>query len=295
MKPSRFTYHAPTTVDETLDTLDEHADDAKILAGGQSLFPILNFRLAAPEHLIDINRVAGLDRIERTNSGWKIPALVRQRQVELNAELAEAVPLLPAALHQVAHAQIRNRGTVCGSLAHGDAAAEMPSVMLALDARMSIASAKGRRTVDANDFFVFHMTTAIEADEMILAVEFDDLPPRTYTAFCEFAPRKGDFCLAGAAVVVTLAADNTVARSRVVATGVAPTPLRLEAVEDVLAGSVLDDRTLAAAQQAAHRAVEPTGDVHADAAYRRQLASVMVRRALGETAAAGANGREHHA
>jgi carbon-monoxide dehydrogenase medium subunit len=220
---------------------------------------------------------------------------VRQRKVELDPELAAGVPLLPAALHQVAHAQIRNRGTVCGSLAHGDAAAEMPSVMLALDARMSIASAKGRRTVAASDFFVFHMTTAIEADEMILAVEFDDLPPRTFTAFCEFAPRKGDFCLAGAAAVVTLADDGTVACSRVVATGVAPTPLRLEAVEDVLAGSVLDERTLAAAQRAAHRAVEPTGDVHADAAYRRQLASVMVRRALGETAAAGANGREHHA
>jgi carbon-monoxide dehydrogenase medium subunit len=285
MKPSRFIYHAPTSVDEALDTLHAHADESKILAGGQSLFPILNFRLATLEHLIDINRVTGLDQIERTASGWRIPALVRQRKAELSAELAASTPLLTAALAQVAHVQIRNRGTVCGSVAHGDSSAELPSVMLALDARMTIASASDTRSVDAAGFFVFHMTTAVQPDEMLLSVEFDEPGPRTFSAFHEFALRRGDFCLAGAAVVVTFDSDGTVSSSRIVAAGVAPTPLRLSVVEDVLVGSTLDSRTLAAAQRAAFTEVDPTGDIHADAAYRRQLASVLVRRALTEVIA----------
>ena len=280
MKPSRFTYHAPTSVAEALDTLAEYGDEAKVLAGGQSLFPILNFRLAAPEHLVDINRLPGLDRIERTAAGWKIPALVRQRRAELSAELAVEAPLLTTGLAQVAHVQIRNRGTVCGSLAHGDASAELPSVMLALDARMTIASRSGTRTVAADDFFVFHMTTAVEPDELLVAVEFDRAGPRTYSAFQEFALRKGDFCLAAAAIRIELADDDTVRAARVVAAGVAPTPLRLTTVEQLLIGSALTPRLRAEAQRAAADDVRPTGDIHADAAYRRQLASVLVRRAL---------------
>jgi CO/xanthine dehydrogenase FAD-binding subunit len=283
VKPARFAYHAPTAVDEVLEMLGEYTDGSKVLAGGQSLFPILNFRLAAPEHLIDlidINRLPGLDRIERTSTGWRIPALVRQRKAELSRELAASAPLLTEALKQVAHPQIRNRGTICGSLAHGDSSAELPSVMLALGARMSIAAASGIRSVSADEFFLFHMTTAIEPEELLLAVEFDDTGPHTYSAFQEFAPRRGDFCLAGAAVTATFGAGGTVERCRVVAAGVAPTPLRLASVEELITGSVLDSRTLAAAQDATRREVSPVGDVHADAAYRRQLASVLVRRAL---------------
>jgi CO/xanthine dehydrogenase FAD-binding subunit len=280
MKPSPFTYHAPTSVADALAVLDEHSDTSKVLAGGQSLVPVLSFRLAAPEHLVDINRLPGLDQIERTADGWRIPALVRQRQAELSPELAAGAPLLTEALTQVAHPQIRNRGTICGSLAHADASAEMPAVMLALNARMTIASVSGTRAVNADDFFLFHMTTAIEPNELLLSVEFDEGGPGTYTAFREFAPRKGDFCLAGAAVTVTFGAAGMVERCRVVTAGVAATPLRLAAVEELVTGSSLDAADLAAAQQAAWDEVDPVGDVHASAAYRRQVTAVLVRRAL---------------
>jgi aerobic carbon-monoxide dehydrogenase medium subunit len=281
VKPPRFAYHAPATVGEALELLGEYGDGSKVLAGGQSLIPVLSFRLSAPEHLVDINRLPGLGEFSRLPAGgWRIPALVRQRQAERSAALAESAPLLTEALTQVAHPQIRNRGTICGSLAHADSSAEMPAVMLALNARMTIASASGTRVVGADDFFVFHMTTAISADELLLAVEFDDAAPRTYTSFTEFAPRKGDFCLAGVAATVTFGEDGTVAGGRVVAAGVAATPLRLRPVEDLITGSALDADALTAAQRAARDAVSPSGDVHADAAYRRQLVSVLVRRAL---------------
>jgi carbon-monoxide dehydrogenase medium subunit len=281
VKPSRFTYHEPTTIDEATAILTEYADDAKVLAGGQSLVPLLSFRLAAPGHLVDINRLPGLDQIERTSNGWRIPALARQRAVERSPELAAQVPLVAEALRNVAHPQIRNRGTVCGSLAHGDSSAELPSVMVALDARMSVASAGRVRQVSADDFFQFHLTTAIEPDELLLAVEFDEPRPRTFAAFQEFALRRGDFCLAGVAVSVTFGADGHVELCRVVAAGVAPIPLRLAAVEELVTGSTLDPATLAAAQEAARREVNPLGDARADAAYRRHLLSVLVRKALG--------------
>jgi aerobic carbon-monoxide dehydrogenase medium subunit len=280
MKPAPFTYHAPGSVAEALDILRERADDAKVLAGGQSLVPLLNFRLAAPAHLVDINRLPGLDQIERTPAGWRIPALVRQRSAELSPGLAAGCPLLTDALRHVAHPQIRNRGTVCGSLAHGDSSAEIPAVMVALGARLDIAGASGSRSVGAGDFFLFHLTTALQPDELLLAVEFDDAAPRSYGAFAEFAPRRGDFCLAGAAVTATFGAGGAVERCRVVAAGVAPTPLRLASVEELVTGSALDRQTLAAAQAAAAGEVSPPGDAHADAAYRRQLVSVLVRRAL---------------
>lgn len=281
MKPSPFAYHAPESLTEAVELLSAFEETAKVLAGGQSLMPLLNFRLAAPEHLIDINLLPGLGVVERSPTGWRIPALVRQRTAELSPELAASVPLLTRALQHVAHPQIRNRGTVCGSLAHADSAAELPSVMVALDARMSIVGPAGLRTVGADDFFTFHMTTAVEPDELLIAVEFDDPGPRSYAAFEEFAPRRGDFCLAAVAATASFASDGTVERCRIVAAGVAPTPLRLTSVEElVLQGARLDGRTLTAAQEAAHRVVRPTGDAHADAGYRRQLASVLVRRCL---------------
>jgi carbon-monoxide dehydrogenase medium subunit len=290
LKPPRFTYHAPATLEEATALLREHAEDAKVLAGGQSLMPMLNFRLAAPGHLVDINRLPGLGEPERTDSGWRIPALVRQRQLERSRAMASSTPLLTEALGQVAHAQIRNRGTICGSLAHGDAAAELPSVMLALDARMTMLSADDIRTVAAGEFFLFHLTTALRPDELLLSVEFDDPPPRTYSAFIEFALRKGDFCLAGAAVSVTLREGRAISRTRVVVAGVAATPRRLTSVEDVVTGSEGGDDVLAAAHDRAYADISPTGDVHADAEYRRGLAATLVRRGL---AAALAKGRAH--
>jgi carbon-monoxide dehydrogenase medium subunit len=283
MKPGRFSYSAPTSVAEVLDLLDTHAGEAKIMAGGQSLMPLLSFRMASPEHIVDINRLPDLDTPERTASGWHLPALVRQRAVERSAALADEVPLLRQALLQVAHPQIRNRGTVCGSLAHADPAAELPAVMTALDARMTVASRTGRRTVPAEDFFVFHLTTALEPDELLLGVEFDDLPPGTRTSFQEFATRHGDFGLASVAAVVTRDADGTVRRCRLVAAGVAATPQRLRAAEDAVVGSRLEPSALVAAERAVHHEVTPTGDVHASADYRRQLVAVLARRALAAT------------
>jgi carbon-monoxide dehydrogenase medium subunit len=280
MKPPRFTYHAPTAVEEATSLLADLHEDAKVLAGGQSLIPLLSFRLAAPEHLIDINRLPGLDQVERTGNAWRIGALVRQRTVERSAELAAAVPLLAQALASVAHPQVRNRGTICGSLAHGDSSAELPAVMTALDARMTLMSAGGTRQVAADDFFQFHLTTAIGPDELLTAVEFDSPVPGTYAAFEEFALRRGDFALAGVAATATFAADGRIKQCRVVAAGVAPTPLRLAAVEELLTGSELSASVLAAAQEAAHREVTPMGDSRADSDYRRHLLSVLVRRAL---------------
>jgi carbon-monoxide dehydrogenase medium subunit len=283
MKPGRFSYHAPTSVAEALEVLDEHAGEAKVMAGGQSLMPLLSFRMATPEHIVDINRLPGLDALERTASGWHLPALVRQRTVERSPELAREVPLLRQALLQVAHPQIRNRGTVCGSLAHADPAAELPAVMTALGARMRVASRLGQRTVPAEDFFVFHLTTALEAEELLLGVEFDDLPPGTRTSFQEFATRHGDFGLASVAAVVTRSDDGVVQRCRLVASGVAATSQRLVAAEEAVLGSRLEPSALVAAEQAVHREVSPTGDVHASADYRRQLVAVLARRALAAT------------
>ncbi len=280
MKPNRFRYHAPAEVDEVLDLLGELGDEAKVLAGGQSLLPLLAFRLAAPEVMVDINGLPGLDVPERTSTGWRIPSLVRQRTVERSADIAATVPLLSQALAQVAHPQVRNRGTVCGSLAHADAAAELPSVMLALDARMTVATSAGRRTVAAEDFFVFHLTSALEDEELLLHVEVDDLPAGSFTSFQEFAPRHGDFGIAGIGVVVTFDHAGVVTHCRVTAAGVAPTPVRLTAVEAVVLGSTVSPPVVAEAEDVARGAVSPTGDVHADAPFRRQLVGVLTKRAL---------------
>ncbi|MDN3351214.1 xanthine dehydrogenase family protein subunit M [Actinomadura sp. DC4] len=283
MKPGRFAYHAPRELDEALALLKEYGDDAKVLAGGQSLMPMLNFRLARIDHLIDVNRLGGgLDEPRVEADTITIPALVRQRQVERSPELTRALPLLASALRQVAHPQIRNRGTVCGSLAHADPAAELPSVMTALDARFTVVSADGVRTLGAADFFLFHLTTALEAEELLLEVTIDRPPAGTHSAFREFATRQGDFALAGVAVTCGLDDDGVVTGCRVAAAGIAPTPRRLTAVEGLTVGNRLDDALLAGAEAAARAEIDPTSDIHASAAYRRRLTGVLVRRALAD-------------
>jgi carbon-monoxide dehydrogenase medium subunit len=297
MKPGRFAYHAPRSLADVLELLADHGGEAKVLAGGQSLIPLLNFRMAGPEHLVDINRLPGLDQPRRTGTGWHIPALVRQRVVERSAELAADLPLLRTALMQVAHPQIRNRGTVCGSLAHADPAAELPAVMTALGANLHVVSQRGERTVAAEDFFVFHLTTALEEDELLLGVSIDDPPPGTTTSFREFATRRGDFALAGVAGVATRGDDGTVTACRLVAAGIGAIPQRLPAAEQVVVGSRLEPRALAAAERAVRHEVEPTGDVHAPAQYRRDLVGSLARRVLGDISRGELpeEGREHAA
>jgi carbon-monoxide dehydrogenase medium subunit len=281
MKPGRFAYHAPRELAEALAMLHEYGDEAKVLAGGQSLMPMLNFRLARVEHLVDINRLGGdLAELDWAAGTVEIPALVRQRQVERSERVARAMPLLTEALGQVAHPQIRNRGTVCGSLAHADPAAELPTVLSVLDATLTVTSTRGTRHIPVADFFWFHLTTAIEPDELLLRVRVGLPPAGTFSAFLEFAPRRGDFALAGVAAVVTFDGAGVVTSCRVAAAGVAPTPHRLSPVEALVTGRRLDDEVLRDAEQLASADVEPTGDIHASAAYRRRLTGVLVRRAL---------------
>jgi aerobic carbon-monoxide dehydrogenase medium subunit len=280
MKPGRFAYHAPRELDEALDLLAEHSDEAKVLAGGQSLMPMLNFRLAQVEHLVDINRLPGLDAPVLTADTVTIPALVRQRQVERSAELAAVLPVLGQALAHVAHPQIRNRGTVCGSLAHADPAAELPTVLSVLDATFTLASANGVRQVPVADFFQFHLTTALEPDEVLLEVTIARPAPGTRSAFREFATRRGDFALAGVAASVRLDDSGTVAEARLAAAGVGAVPHRLTAVERLITGQRLDPALLLEAEAAARGEVEPSGDIHASADYRRRLTGVLAKRAL---------------
>lgn len=285
MKPGRFAYHAPRELDEALAMLHEYGDESKVLAGGQSLMPVLNFRLAQIEHLVDINRLGGdLTELSWAGDTVAIPALARQRHVERSGEIAARLPVLAEALGQVAHPQIRNRGTVCGSLAHADPAAELPSVMSVLDATFTVASTRGIRTIGVADFFQFHLTTALEPDELLLRVRIELPGPGTFSVFREFATRRGDFALAGVAVVCTVD-SGVVGDCRIAAAGVAPTPHRLTDVEAMLVGQRLDDAVLAEADHAARAAVDPTGDIHADAAYRQRLTGVLVKRALTEVRA----------
>jgi carbon-monoxide dehydrogenase medium subunit len=289
MKPAPFTYHVPRSLPEALDLLAEHGDDAKVLAGGQSLMPMLNFRLAQIEHLVDINRIGAEHATPRVDGATiTIPALARQRQIERDTEIVAALPLLGAALHQVAHPQIRNRGTICGSLAHADPAAELPTVLSVVDATFTLASARGVRTVDVAEFFQFYFTTALEPDELLLQVDIRKPAPGTVTVFREFATRRGDFALGAIAATCRFDASGTVVDTRIAAAGVSATPLRLAAVEQLVTGTDLNPEVLAAAADATSASVEPTGDIHASADYRRRLTATLLRRTLA------AAKEEHH-
>lgn len=282
MKPRPFAYHAPNTLEEVLGLLTTHAEEAKILAGGQSLVPMLNFRLASPAHLIDINGVAGLDGFSVGTDGMSIGATVRQRSVERSAEVAAGYPVLSEALGQVAHVQVRNRGTVCGSLAHADASAELPAVMLALDAEMVARSAHGERRIAAADFFEFHLGTALAPDELLTEVRVPPVTGRVGGTFVEVARRAGDFALVGAAVHVERADDGRVSRARIVCSGVAPVPQPLAEAAQLAMGSDLGDALLLEIDQLVRRSLDPPGDVHASASYRKVVAGTLVRRALAK-------------
>jgi aerobic carbon-monoxide dehydrogenase medium subunit len=280
VKPRSFTYHRPERLSEATALLAEHAEDAKILAGGQSLLPMLNFRLASPAHLVDVNRISAIGRIEVTDSGVAIGAGVRQRSVELSPDIALGYPLITSALRQVAHLQIRNRGTVCGSLAHADAAAELPAVMVALGAQLVARSSAGQRLIPAADFFEFHLGTALRADELLVEVRVPAPPAGSQGCFVELARRRGDFALVGVAAQVHFDTDGRVNDASLVFSGVAPTPLPLPLAAEIAIGSTLEDELLAEVQEAVRRALDPPGDVHASGAYRRQVAGTLARRAL---------------
>lgn len=280
MKPPPFEYDDPRTLPEALSLLAEHGEDAKVLAGGQSLVPLLNFRLARPERLIDINDVAELDYLRLENGTLRIGALTRHSLLEGSAETAAAVPLLTEAVRLVGHVQIRNRGTVGGSVAHGDPAAELPVAFTALDARFHARSARGSRVLAADELFITHLTTSLEPDELLIEIEVPVPPPRTASAFVEFARRHGDFALGGAAALVTLAEDGSCERASIGLLAAAPTPLRAREAEAWLAGRRIDEQTAAEAAARAVADIHPTGDIHGGSEYRRGLVQAMARRAL---------------
>jgi carbon-monoxide dehydrogenase medium subunit/6-hydroxypseudooxynicotine dehydrogenase subunit alpha len=285
MKPPPFEYDAPESVAEALDLLARHGDDAKVLAGGQSLVPLLNFRLARPDRLVDINRIAELDHIRVEEGRLRVGALTRQATLERSTVVAERWPLLQDALRWVAHPQIRNRGTVGGSLAHADPAAELPVALAALDGAVVARSARGARTIPWSELFITHLTTSLEPDELLVEVELEPLPERTGSAFTEFSRRHGDFALGGAAVTVTLDPSGACGGASIALLGAAPTPLRASEAEELLRGRTVDDEAALAAAEAAVRDVTPTGDIHGGSEYRKRLIAAMVRRAI--TTAAG--------
>jgi carbon-monoxide dehydrogenase medium subunit len=279
MKPVAFDYLAAQTLDEALAALARAGGDGKILAGGQSLVPMLNFRLVRPSILIDINRIRDLDYIDATGGVVRIGALTRHHSLETSPVIKRDLPPMTAAMQHVAHLAVRNRGTIGGSLSHADPAAELPMMAVLLDAKIAICSLKGRRVADACRFFRGSLTTDLKGDEMVTHVEFPGLLPNTGWAFEEMAPRAGDFALA--AVGATMSArEGKADRVRIGMMGVGETPLRAWEAESLLAGKAIDAQALEAAASAIAAAVEPNTDLHASADYRRFLVGSLARRAI---------------
>ncbi|HEY7483026.1 MAG TPA: FAD binding domain-containing protein [Streptosporangiaceae bacterium] len=286
MKPPPFAYDAPETLGEALAALAEAGADGKVLAGGQSLIPMLNMRLAAPARLVDINRVAELDTLAADAAGVRIGALARHRRAERSADVARVQPLIVQALRHVAHPVIRNRGTVVGSLAHADPAAELPVALSVLGGTVQAASVDGRRDIPAAEFFAGPLESSLRPGELAVSAFFPALPPRSGTAFAETARRHGDYGLAGVAAVVSLDDDLRVSAARIGCLGVADTPFVLD-VAETLGRRPPDSCDWAAAAAHAKREVRPDADIHASAEYRRHLVGVLTERAL-RTAAANA-------
>ena len=287
MKPAAFRYHRPSTVAKAAAALGE-GEEAKLLAGGQSLVPLLNLRLAQPTDLIDLSAVEGLDRIERERGGIRLGAMVRQADAEHDDQLRDAVPLVAAALGHVGHPQIRARGTVGGSLAHADPAAELPAALLALGGEVVAEGPDGRRTIAAEDYFRGIMTTSLAPDEVLVEVRIPEQSEDSVWGCTEIARRRGDYALAGA-MVTARGNGGAIKDSCVVLFSVASVPLRMPSVEKVLAGrSIQDADVLRKAAKVAAEDLDPASDLHATPEFKRHLAGVVVRRALEKAAGARA-------
>jgi carbon-monoxide dehydrogenase medium subunit len=283
MKLPPFDYACPTSVAEAVALLASHDGDAKPLAGGQSLVPMLAFRVASPSLLVDLRKVAELRQIKITKDGVALGAMVRWREILDDAGLRTAHPLLVAAVGHVAHYQIRNRGTVGGSMAHADPAAEMPGIAVTCEAKIAVAGKAGARVIDAADFFQGPLMTALRADEIITEIKLPLWPAQRRFGFQEFARRRGDFAMAAAAVFYD--EDGGKARNaHVGAIGVADRPLRLTAAEGTINGHSIDEAVIAKSEAAASASVDPADDIHASGAYRKALIGVMVERALRDAA-----------
>jgi CO/xanthine dehydrogenase FAD-binding subunit len=281
LKPAAFRYHRPRKVDEALSLLREFGEASKILAGGQSLMPLMNFRLAQPAHLIDVNFIAGMDYVRSENGALKIGFLARQSSLLDHPLVRQRCPLLAGALAYVGYEQTRNRGTLCGSLAHADPAAELPAVLAALGGTVTVASSNARRKIAAENLFRSYLTTDLSNDEMILEASVPEVPPHAGWSFTEIARRFGDFAVVGVAVLL-LRDKERIADATIALTGVGEKPWRERVVEQMLIdqrGS-LDLFARIGVEIAAR--ISPVSDIHASESYRRSLSKVLIRRALTE-------------
>ncbi|WP_295852212.1 xanthine dehydrogenase family protein subunit M [Tardiphaga sp.] len=280
MKLPLLDYIRPATLSDAIAALGAHDGDAKVISGGQSLMPMLAFRLTSPKLLVDIGRLPGLDQIVVSEEGIDLGALVTWRAIERDKRLADVHPLLVAAIAHVAHYQIRNRGTVGGSLAHADPAAELPGIAVTCDATLTLVGPNGSRSLRADAFILGGLDTALAPDELVVNLRLPPWRSGRCWAFEEFARRRGDFALAGVAVFYDLDAYGNVYNAHVGVIGVDHRPARLTAVETLLDGQRLDTRLITMAADLARDAVNPSDDIHAEAAYRRDLVGVLVERAL---------------
>jgi carbon-monoxide dehydrogenase medium subunit len=280
MKLPAFEYACPATLAEAVALLAAGDGDAKVLAGGQSLVPMMAFRVASPALLVDLRKLTALRRIDITGDGVRLGAMARWRDVEDDARLDTAHPLLKAAVAEIAHYQIRNRGTVGGSIAHADPAAEMPGIAVTCDAEIAVVGRAGSRVIDAADFFIAPLITALAADEIIVEIRLPAWPVKRRWAFREFARRRGDFAMAGTALFYDVDGDGKACNAHVGAIGVGDQPVRLAAAEAAINGHAVDVATSERAGAAASAAVTPQSDIHASAAYRKALLGTLVERAL---------------
>jgi len=278
MKPPPFSYHDPGTVAEAVGLLSR-LENAKLLAGGQSLMPMLNMRYVLPDHVIDLNKVKGLDYIREDGANLVIGAMTRQRDVEFSDLVAKRCPLLREAILQVGHRQTRNRGTVGGSLSHLDPSAEIPAVCAAMDATITVQGPKGERQIAFADYPAGYMAPSIEANELVTAVRLPTWPAGHGYAFVEFARRHGDFAIVSAAALLEAGADGTIKRASVTVSGVGPAPVRLTAAEKALVGQKPAAELFRTVAEEG-RKIEAMGDIHAPSEYRQHLAAVLSRRAL---------------
>jgi CO/xanthine dehydrogenase FAD-binding subunit len=279
MKPAPFKYIIARTLDEALAAKAEYGDEARFLAGGQSLVPTMNFRMAAPAVLIDINPLAELSGV-KANGVTRIGALTRYRMLEADAAIARYQPIMLEALPHIAHFQIRNRGTLGGNLSHADPASEMPAIVLALGGTLHLRSATAARQVAAKDFFIAALETAIAPDEMLVEIALPHQPANTGTSFMEVARRQGDFAIAGIAAIVTRGADGTCTNARLAYCGVAEKPFHAEDAALSLIGGSLDAAAIKQAAELAMVALDPPGNNHGSPGYQRHIAGVLTQRAL---------------
>ena len=280
MKPAPFKYIAATSLQQALALKAEHGDDAKFLAGGQSLIPTMNFRLARPAILIDINGIEDLAGIQTSAAATRVGPLTRYRALQRDAAFGKQFPLIGEALPHIAHPQIRNRGTIGGNLAHADPASELPAIAVALGVRFRVQAAKQQRWIEASDFFVGALTTDLQPDEMLVEVELPLPKPRTGTCFMEIARRRGDFAIVGVAVIVTLGDRNECSDVRLAFCGVGETPVDASSAAGILIGHAVTEEALHAVAASVQAMIDPGGSVHATADYQRHIAGVLTRRTL---------------